>query len=223
MIQDYDKLIKDLNDKCKLIVGNDFRLKKSDCSVHMCNIYNNIGNAKAVNRLDNGNASEVDVFKWFDDYYLYVEVKFVLAPKIPQGKRTSKIMVRQCLISISVFKLIEEKFVQLFRAEWDDYDDKKNKHPQPHWHVTSDTSIANTFNEYAKEFGEDGFMNILNSEKEKVSALKQFHFAMKGKWDEDMTHVTPIESNTQVYNWFAGLLNSIRAELEYIDNKSWSN
>ena len=60
-------------------------------------------------------------------------------------------------------------------------------------------------------------MNILNSEKEQISSLNKFHFAMKGKWDEDMTHTTSIESSEQVSNWFAGLLKSIKTELEYID------
>ena len=70
--------------------------------------------------------------------------------------------------------------------------------------------MANTFDEYAREFGEDGFMNILNSEKEQISSLNKFHFTMKGKWDEDMTHTMSIESSEQVSNWFAGLLNLLR-------------
>ena len=146
-------------------------------------------------------------------------MKFVFAPKVPRGKRTAKVVVNQCSISISVFKSLDEKFIQLFRAEWDDFEDNHSPHPQPHWHITSDKSVANTFDEYAREFGEDGFMNILNSEKEQISSLNKFHFAMKGKWEEDMTHSMSIESSEQVSNWFAGLLNSIRTELEYIDKK----
>ena len=41
---------------------------------------------------------------------------------------------------------------------------------------------------------------------------------MKGKWEDDMTHSTSIESSKQVSDWFSGLLSSIRTELEYIDN-----
>lgn len=41
---------------------------------------------------------------------------------------------------------------------------------------------------------------------------------MKGKWEEDATHFTPINSVNQVSGWFGGLPNSIRAELEYIEN-----
>lgn len=219
MIQDHDNLITALNNKCKLIIGDGFILKRSNGDGHRIIMYNNIGHLKAVNRLDGSAASEVDVYNWFGCYYLYVEVKFVFAPKVPRGKRTAKFVVNQCSISISVFKLLDKKFIQLFRAEWDDFEDNHSPHPQPHWHITSDTSVANTFDEYAREFGEDGFMNILNSEKEQISSLNKFHFAMKGKWEEDMTHSMSIESSEQVSNWFAGLLNSIRTELEYIDKK----
>lgn len=219
MIQDHVNLITALNNKCKLIIGDDFILKQGNVDGHRFIMYNNIGHFKAVNRLDCGVASEVDVYKWFGYYYLYVEVKFVFAPKVPHGKRNPKIVINQCSISTSVFKLLNEKFVQLFRAEWDDFDDNRSSHPQPHWHITSDTSVANTFDEYAREFGEDGFMNILNSEKEQISSLNKFHFAMKGKWEEDMTHTMPIESSEQVSKWFAGLLSSIRTELEYIDKR----
>lgn len=219
MIQDHNNLITVLNNKCKLIIGEDFILKQDSGGGHRIIMYNNIGHLKAVNRLDDGTASEVDIYNWFGCYYLYIEVKFIFAPKVPHGKRTPKFVVSQCSISISVFKSLDTKTVQLFRAEWDDFDDNHPPHPQPHWHITSDTSVANTFDEYAREFGEDGFMNILNSEKEQISSLNKFHFAMKGKWEEDMTHSTPIESSEQVSNWLAGLLNSIRTELEYIDKR----
>ena len=219
MIQDYHNLITALNTKSQLVIGEGFKLKQVNGDGHRFTIYNNIGNTKAVNRLDGGTASEVDVYNWFGCYYLYVEVKFIFEQKVPYRKKLPKVVVSQCSISISVFKLLNEKFVQLFRAEWDDFDDNQSSHPQPHWHITSDISVANTFDEYAREFGEDGFMNILNSEKEQISSLNKFHFTMKGKWDEDMTHTMSIESSEQVSNWFAGLLKSIKTELEYIDKK----
>lgn len=217
MIQDYDNLIAALNTKSQLVIGDGFRLKQGRGDGHRFIIYNNIGNTKAVNRLDGGNASEVDVYNWFGRYYLYVEVKFIFDQIVPHRKKLPKVVVSQCSISISVFKLLNEKIVQLFRAEWDDFNDNSSIHPQPHWHITSDTSVANTFDEYAREFGEDGFMNILNSEKEQISSLNKFHFAMKGKWDEDITHSMPIESSKQVSDWFVWLLKSIKTELEYID------
>lgn len=218
MIKDYKNLIPNLNEKCKLIIGNDFLLKQHKGDGHKFLIFNNIGSLKAVNRLDGDADSEVDVCHWFGGYYLYVEVKFVFDSRVPKGKRKADIVITQCSISISVFKSLSEKIIQLFRAEWDDYDDEQICHPQPHWHITSDTSVANTFNEYAKEFGEDEFMALLEPEKKQVASLKKFHFAMKGKWEDDMTHSTPIESSKQISDWFSGLLSSIRTELEYIDN-----
>ena len=218
MINDYKNLIPSLNKKCKLIIGNDFLLKPHKNDGHKLLIFNNIGNVKAVNRLDGDADSEVDVCHWFNNYYLYVEIKFVFDSRVPKGKRKADIVITQCSISISVFKSLSKKIIQLFRAEWDDYDNGQICHPQPHWHITSDTSVANTFNEYAKEFGEDGFMTLLKPEKEQIASLKKFHFAMKGKWEDGMTHSTSIESSKQASDWFSGLLSSIRTELEYIDN-----
>lgn len=218
MIKDYDELISGLNKKCKIIIDDNFLLKKCRVDEGRLLIYNNVGYKTAINRLDGGEDAQVSVYNWFGDYYLYVEVKFVFAPEIPKCKKKVTKILNQCSISISVFKLLSDTIVQLFRAEWDDYNEAQAYHPQPHWHITSDTSVANTFEEYAEEVGAEGFMNILNAEKDKIAPLKKFHFAMKGDWcEKNMTHSTPIESSTQVINWFAGLLNSIRAELEYID------
>lgn len=218
MIKDYKNLIPNLNEKCKLIIGNDFLLKPYKGGDHKLLTFNNIGSFKAVNRLDGDADSEVDVCHWFGSYYLYVEVKFVFDSRVPKGKRNVGLVITQCSISISVFKSLSEKIIQLFRAEWDDYDDEQICHPQPHWHIASDTSVTNTFNEYAKEFGQEGFMALLEPEKKQIASLKKFHFAMKGKWEDDMTHSTSIESSKQVSDWFSGLLSSIRTELEYIDN-----
>ena len=53
MIKDYDKLIPNLNEKCKLIIGNGFLLKTYKKDGHKLLIFNNIGSFKAVNRLVN--------------------------------------------------------------------------------------------------------------------------------------------------------------------------
>lgn len=217
MIQDYKDLIDNLNEKLRIIIGQDFMLKLSTGDGHSLKLFRNNGNETAINRLDGGNDSEVLVHKWFKNYYIYVEVKFIFKQtKLPKAK-TYTVIIDQCSISISVFKKIYDKIVQLFRAEWDEYSGQQNLHPQPHWHITSDTSIANTFDEYARQVGDDGFMNIFIPEKEQISSLKKFHFAMKGKWEENKSHSTSIESSEQVSEWMKGLLSSIRVELEYID------
>ena len=48
MIKDYDKLIPNLNEKCKLIIGNGFLLKTYKKDGHKLLIFNNIGSFKAV-------------------------------------------------------------------------------------------------------------------------------------------------------------------------------
>lgn len=217
MIENHLDLIDNLNKKFRLIFGPIFMLKSSNSDGHNLKIYHNNGSETAINRLDGGNDSQVTVHNWFNNYYIYIEVKFIFKPTKLAGTKKLTIIIDQCSISISIFKKIYNKIVQLFRAEWDEYSEKQDSHPQPHWHITSDTSVANTFNEYAEQFGEEGFMNILRPEKEQISSLKKFHFAMKGKWEEDKTHSTKIVSNEQVSQWMEGLLSSIRAELEYID------
>ena len=217
MIENYKDLINSLNGRLSLIIGQDFKLNPYKSDGHKLILFRNTGSEIAINRLDGGDDSEVDVYKWFDNYYIYIEVKFIYKQATPPGKRKPIAMVDQCSISVSILNKLYDKIVQLFRAESDEYSEKQDFHPQPHWHITSDTSVANTFSEYAEQFGEEGFMNILKPEKEQISSLKKFHFAMKGKWEEGETHSSSLESSEQVSKWMSGLLNSIREELEYID------
>lgn len=214
MLKEYEQLIATLNKNCQPTIGRNFKLYKRE-SGNEFEVYRNQGTLKAINRLDGGLDKEVSVNHWFNDYYLFFEVKYLFYNSVKKRKPTREL--NQCSISISVFKSIGEQIIQLFRAEWDDYNDGQTLHPQPHWHITSDTSIANTYQEYAKEYGDDGFMSILEPEKNKISSLKRFHFAMRGQWEDCMSHVTPIESCEQVSNWVSGLLSSIRSELLYID------
>ena len=107
MINDYNNLIRSLDEKCRLIIGNDFQLKRYQSDSHKLLIFHNNGTVKAVNRLGGDADSEVNVYPWFSTYYLYVEVKFVFDTKI--FKRKPGIVIAQCSISISVFKLLSEK------------------------------------------------------------------------------------------------------------------
>ncbi len=118
MIKEYDDLIQNLNKKGRLIIGKEFQLQRYESDGHKLLIFKNVGSGKkAVNRLDGGTNSEVNVCPWFGKFYLYVEVKFVFETKIPKGKRKPQTVVAQCSISISVFKSLTERTIQLFRAE----------------------------------------------------------------------------------------------------------
>lgn len=174
---------------------NTYRLRvSSDCS----EAYDDYGNS--------GNT--VKVVKWFSDYWLFVEISFLT----PRGM----------IITISVFQGVEtDNFKnQLFRAEWDDYEDDNMNHPQPHWHFTSNKSIENTVNSFV-EIAEmkDTFNELLNEEKRKVINIDKFHFAMNGDWQNTSSYIHPITDETALAKWFGGLLAYLKNELEYIDSR----
>lgn len=130
---DQFKLISQLNNACKyLFTESTFFLTPS-----RANRYKIEGNntSTAINNYNN-DLEEVTVIYWFDNFWVYVEVRF-------EESNT--------FITISVFQGIRsEKYKnQLFRAEWDDYNNNEERHPQPHWHITANQVIENTFVELA--------------------------------------------------------------------------
>ncbi len=146
---------------------------------------------------------EVTVIKWFQDFWLYVEITFINT---------------NCFISLSVFQgknSVESKH-QLFRAEWDDYNDNQKKHPQPHWHITANKAIENTLEVLKDDEEAEGFMSVLNEEKSKLINVNDIHFAMIGNWINNETHIHKLDDETKIIKWFFGLLSHIKTELEYI-------
>ncbi len=160
---------------------------------------------------DYGNGGDgVKVVKWFSDYWLFVEIKF----NNPKG----------ILITLSVFQGDETNSLknQLFRAEWDDYEDGSLNHPQPHWHFLSNKAIENTvsnFAELASDDLKDTFEEVLNEEKRKTIDLSKFHFAMNGDWDNTSVHIHTINNEDKLAQWFGGLVAYLKTELKYIDSK----
>lgn len=173
---------------------NVFRLKLAeDCS----DAYDDYGNG----------GDSVKVVKWFSDYWLFVEIKFHHTKGV--------------LITLSVFQGEEtdNSKIQLFRAEWDDYDDGTMNHPQPHWHFLSNKSIENTVSSFAKITSDDTFETLLNEEKSKTIDLSKFHFAMNGDWNNTSIHIHPVNNEKRLAKWFGGLLAYLKTELKYVDNK----
>lgn len=177
--------------------SNVFRLKLTeDCS----DAYDDYGNS----------GDSVKVVKWFSDYWLFVEIKF----HHPKG----------VLISFSVFQGEETDIMknQLFRAEWDDYEDGSINHPQPHWHFLSNKAIENTvssFAEIASDDIKDTFEEVLNEEKSKTIDISKFHFAMNGDWNNTSVHIHSVNNEDNLAKWVGGLLAYLKTELKYIDAK----
>ncbi len=106
-------------------------------------------------------------------------------------------------------------------AEWDDFNNEEEKHPQPHWHITSNQAIENTentFKELIEDDAEEGFAAlILNEEKSKIININKIHFAMNGNWINNSNHIHSINNVSKIVKWFQGLFSYLREQLEYVN------
>lgn len=205
-----DHLIKEINIACKKTISSDFRLKIKD-NQHNLRHYVIEGKSIAVNRFDVPQQS-VYVLKWFNDIWIYLEIKF----RAEQKKINKKTSVQKNInISLSIYQGedSDRQKYQLFRAEWDDFN-QDEKHAQPHWHITSSQALESSFIKYADDFEKQDFIELLISEKQKVCEVRNLHFAMSGNWQDSLAHINRIESEKQLVSWLLGLLSHIRTELE---------
>jgi len=197
-----ENLIKAINTGCRNLCREQVIMER-----YQHHIYRVRGRYDALNRFDFPEES-VKVIHWFSDFWLFLEVKFIVEDK----KRISE--THTC-ISVSIFQgKAEEEKQQLFRAEWDDYHNPDEKHPQPHWHITSSQAIEKTLREYADNFVASDFISLLEQEKGEFIDVKRIHFAMNGNWHKDGNHTHKMENEQQVVKWLQGLLKHLRTELE---------
>ena len=172
------------------------RLRVSD---NVSTAYNNYGN----------DGESANVVKWFANFWLYVEVQFLT----PKGT----------LISLSVFQGEETDSIktQLFRAEWDDYEDGSNSHPQPHWHFLTNKLVENNAKVFAELLKEERetFEAFLDEEVNKVIDLSKFHFAMNADWTNSKIHVHILKDEHVLASWFGGLLGYLKNELDFLNAK----
>ncbi|KQN34314.1 hypothetical protein ASE92_11935 [Pedobacter sp. Leaf41] len=198
---DQKKIIDGINTACKVFFTESiFFLKPS-----RANRFSVEGDimSKAINNYNNS-SYEVNVLKWFSDFWIYVDIRF-------EDKNT--------FISLSIFQgLADDAFKhQLFRAEWDDYNKIDESHPQPHWHITSNQVIEKTFMELANmDKNSDTFIGLLAEEKSKIIDLTKMHFAMSGNWINNQTHVHNLNDENQIIKWFIGLFSHMKQQLLYV-------
>lgn len=207
-----NKIIPKLNQIGKNYIDDTFNLIQKETFVFVIN-GNNI--SIAVNQKKNDSRT-VNVLNWFNEFWLYIEIRFV-----PNGIKKKR-KIPNIFFSLSIFqgKVSDEIKVQLFRAEWDNYEELSEKHPQPHWHLYSQRDIEDISKGFDEiiESADDNFEKYIESEK-KVVDIDRFHFAMNGQWSESKTDVHKIEIDSNLTDWFEGVLNHIKKELEYIEVK----
>lgn len=208
---EHKELIKSINVSCKNIFDKSFKLE-SYLGNYNTIVYRVEGTANALNRFEIP-YEPVKVLYWFNDFWLFLEIKFTGSIKVERRKKINQIYTS---ISLSVFQGEEsnEMKYQLFRAEWDDFCNPNEKHSQPHWHLTSNQAIEKTFEDYSNTFEDDGFISLLKEVKTKVFNVNKIHFAMNGNWQNDETHIHNIDDEAKVLKWLQGVLNHIRTELE---------
>jgi len=196
--------------ECKKSIGNSFRLTLKGASNNLRH-YVIDGTSFGVNRFDMLPES-VKVFKWFNNFWLYFEIRFIAEDKKQRNKAYQQTNIN---ISLSVFQGDEndnDKY-QLFRAEWDDHNNINEMHAQPHWHITSSQAIERTFLQYSDTFEKRDFIDLLDSERQKIFDVKRIHFAMNGDWQNEKECIHRIAEKNQITNWLLGLLTYLRTEL----------
>lgn len=207
-----EKIISTLNKIGKDYIDDDFVFHKKESFLFV----SSGGNISSAINIRKNNSQQVKVANWFDDFWLYIEIRFV--PK--STKR--KVSIPNIFFSLSVFQGMtsDNEKTQLFRAEWDNYETPSNNHPQPHWHIYTKKDIEEikkTFTELI-DSPEDNFEDFIKSDSNIVD-IDKFHFAMNGQWSYNNTDVHSISVVSDLTNWFAGILNHIKKELEYLKVK----
>lgn len=202
---DIDYLIEELNKKSTIYFEDHFNIRQTSRTPKL-SIYRADGTSYAINRFEIP-LEKVKVFRWFNDYWMFFEIKKLLVPNTTHFHLNLSICVFQGDTS-------DEDKYQLFRAEWDDYDTDNQYHSQPHWHITSSQALEKTFTSYANDFEKKDFIDLLEDEKNKVFDVKQIHFAMNGNWHNDQSNIHRILDNESVIKWWIGLVNHLRLEID---------
>lgn len=206
---DLDKIITELNSKSAIYFDGFFNIKKVKTTSRVI-AYRNEGSSLALNRFDIPQ-EKVKVLKWFNDYWIFIEIKSINNINEATRKLDNHISISLCIFQGEVSD--EDKY-QLFRAEWDDFSNESELHSQPHWHITSSQALEKTFVSYALDFERKDFVDLLESEKQRVVDVKKIHFAMNGNWSNSETNIHKIDSEDKVLKWWFGILNHIRTELD---------
>lgn len=171
------------------------------------------GTDVAINRYDIPR-EEVKVKYWFSNIWFYIKIEILRGMADESEQR--------CNISISFFQeSIKGQKDQLFRAEWDNYDDNIRTHPQPHWHITSTLAVEKTIEEFKEEDNDYGaFAELFEEEKRDLLNIPAMHFAMAGSWIYTGARQILMNEEEQVIQWMTNLFDHVKAEIDYLKQRN---
>lgn len=171
------------------------------------------GTDVAINRYDIPR-EVVKVKYWFSNIWFYIKIEILRGMADESEQR--------CNISISFFQeSIKGQKDQLFRAEWDNYDDNIRTHPQPHWHITSTLAVEKTIEEFKEEDNDYGaFAELFEEEKRDLLNIPAMHFAMAGPWIYTGARQILMNEEEQVIQWMTNLFDHVKAEIDYLKQRN---
>jgi hypothetical protein len=194
--------------------------------------------SKAINIIRN-DREPINVLKWFDDFWMYFEIRFIQTDVTEKKEKPSTDIENQehliqqehlvqidnkyyqINLSMSIFQGVDSDSIktQLFRAEWDNYLDNRI-HPQPHWHIYPfkyDYKTYKDFETFLEIKDEPGFEEFIEAKtKHEIIDISNLHFAMNGQWSTNNGHTHFIKNIEILFNWLNGLLDHIKEQLEYV-------
>lgn len=206
MKNEYSNIINDLNGVFQLVLRKSVYLteKKPGLFVACCQ-----DSSVAINNRKN-NKSQVSVINWFSNFWVYFELKFIN---------------KNIFLSLSVFQGESSDTTknQLFRAEWDNYDNNE-EHPQPHWHiypVKYENKTYEDFEAFMEISNDPTFSEIVSSNITPLINISRFHFALNGNWYENGGHIVncKFEESKKLSRWLSGLLIHVKSQLDFVSQK----
>ena len=161
------------------------------------------GTRNALNRMGSVPAY-VKATHWFDSFWFYINIKI-----LKDGDNATELP----FASVSFLEEQDTDIKQLFRADWDNY--QQNEHPQPHWHLYS-LEDRQSFESLESDdvFDDDNPFAELEGELDAVD-IPKMHFAMAGNWDEgDRTDmIKRFKTEEILAQWLNRLFDHVRREL----------
>jgi len=224
-----NKTVEDIKNACSDLFDRKLVFSSLNKEINRAFVISGDDLSPALNN-HNGAFEPINTLKWFNNFWIYIEIKFkpiAIESKFQKGfdkkeyfKQLSDVFLKinneyfNVLISISIFQggYQENEKKQLFRAEWDNYDDNKI-HPQPHWHIYPEENLISDEDDII-EFGINENDDFLKDASLQKIDLKRMHFAMNGQWSQNGTQIHRINDSKVLVNWLAGALGHIKEQLK---------